>query len=175
MDKRHKMVLADLLAEVKLAEKKLGKVKAKLPVGESRIKQALVAGKRELAKKYALEFEEIKLQVKRAEQHLAICKKQYEAGKVKAQEAPTQKALGRMVQMSDAMNKMADSLDVANDAEDMVRKLEEDAAVADARLDIAVDSARMNNPEIDMPPPTSATPEPLPPLNTAEDILKEFE
>ncbi len=174
MDKRHMLALADLLAEVKLAEKKFDKIKAKLPVGESRIKQALVAGKRELAQKYAFEFEESKLQVKRAEQHLALCKKQYEAGKVKAREAPTQKALGRMVQVTDAMNKMADSLNMADDAEDMVRKLEENAAVADARLEIAVDNARINNPEIDMTL-DSVTPEPLPPVNTAEDILKEFE
>ena len=66
MNSKYRQVLADLLTEVKLAEKKLGRVQEKLPVGESRIKQALVAGKRELAKKYALEYEETKLQVKRS-------------------------------------------------------------------------------------------------------------
>jgi superfamily II RNA helicase len=167
--------LAGLLAEVKLGEKKLEKVKAKLPMGEARIKQALIAGKRELAKKYALAYEETKLEVTRAEQHLAICKKQYEQGKAKSAAMPSAASLRRTRDMSKAMNSMADSLNMATNDDDMLRKLEEGSAIAEARLDLAVDAAMENHPEIDMPVGPSTSLPASPPISTAEDILKEFE
>lgn len=172
---RNKLVLADLLAEVKLAEKKLEKSQGQLPAIEARIKQALVAGKRELAKKYALEYEERKLEVKRCEQGVALAKQEYERGKARALEGPSAKSLQRMAQTAQAMNAMADSLGVLSSDDDMLRKLDEKSAVAEARLDLAIDDAAAKHPELhDASGPSSLEPPP-PPLNTAEDILKEFE
>lgn len=162
-----KQILAKLLGEVKFAEKKLEKEQQKLPALESRIKQALVAGNRDLAKKYALEFEEQKLAVQRAEQAVKIAKQQYEAGKGRATEVAGAERLSKLAQ---SMNKMADSLDVLNRDDDMLEKIEESVAYAEARLDVALDAARAEHPEIDLPPEP-----PPPPANTAEDILKEFE
>ena len=170
--RKNKMILADLLAEVKLAEKKLEKTKSTLPVAEARIKQALIAGNRELAKKYALSYEERKLEVKRAEQHLTICKKQFAQGKIQAQSATSAKSLRRTTELTKAMNIMTDALNMATDDDEMLQKLETDAAVAEARLDLATEAALEKQPEIDIAPPTGAAP---PPTISAEDILKEFE
>jgi hypothetical protein len=171
MDKS-KLALANLLAEVKLAEKQVEKAKAKLAPVEARIKQALIAGNRELAKKYALDLEEKKLELKRREQAVVLAKRNYAQGQEQASQQVSASTMRRMASTADAMSKMADSLGVLSSDDDMLRKLEEDAAVADARLDIALDEARANNPEIDLPAPGPAAP---PPISTAEDILKEFE
>lgn len=173
MDPR-KQALAQLLAEVKLSEKKVQKAKAKLPPLEARIKQALVAGKRELAKRYALEFEEQKLAVRRCEQQLALAKRQYEEGQRKALEQPSAKQLRSMQHMAKAMEGLADSLGVLDADQDMLRRLEEDAAHAEARLDIALEDATAKNPELALPADPGPE-EAAPPLSTAEDILKEFE
>jgi len=164
-----KQILAKLLGEVKFAEKQVDKVKLKLAPAEARIKQALKAGNRELAKKYAFDYEEAKLELGRAEQKVLIAKKQYDQGKVQTRELEQAQAMGKLAK---SMEAMANSMDVLTQDDDMVRKIEEKVAYSEAKLDIALESAREHHPEIDEPIATHDLPSSEP---TAEDILKEFE
>lgn len=169
--------VANLLAEVKLAEKKLAKAQEKLAPLTDRIKAALRAGDRPAAEKLALAYEQAKDEVAAAEAAVAQAKEAFEAGK--KQSAQT-KANIKTIQQAQALSKplgaFHSAMDTTKDAEDMAKKLEEDAALAEAKLDLLLDEAEAKlPPELRGPGGAKPAAPPPPPRSTAEDILKEFE
>lgn len=161
--RKHQEQLVQLLGEVKFAEKQLEKLRERLPASEALIKKALLAGERERAKECALKYEELKAKVREGEQKVALAKRNYELGKQRSGELASAEA---MAKLTAPLGAMADSMNVLGAADDMLRKLEEDAALNEARLDMALEEQ-------------DASPEPLPPPDlpgqSAEDILREFE
>jgi chromosome segregation ATPase len=154
--------VANLLAEVKLAERRLEKAQERLAPLPDRIKAALRAQDRAAAERLALAFEEAKADVARAEQDVAAAKASFTAGKqrgadltraVKAAQA-NQALLGPLEAMAKA-NKTASAGD------EMLKRLEEEAAMSEARLEVALGDA----PPLDEPPPP----------RSPEDILRELE
>jgi DNA repair exonuclease SbcCD ATPase subunit len=169
---------ANLLAEVKLAEKRLEKAKERFDPLAERIKAALRAGDRPAAEKMALAYEQAKDEVARAEGDVAAAKEAFEAGKKRAAQAEqSARTLKNAQALGGALGAINAAMDTANAAEDMLKKLEEDAALADAKLDLLLQDAEEKlPPELRGPSgPSSKGAPPPPPLNTAEDILKEFE
>ncbi len=157
--------LANILAEAKYLEKQVDKLRVKLEPLETTIKRALKSGNRELAMKYALQLEELKDEIKKGEAKVALARRQYESGKVKAKEfESTLSDAKTMGKLAENMQKIAGSMDVLTRDDDALRKVEEEIALTEARLEIAMEGA------------DSLPLEPeLPPANSAEDILKEFE
>lgn len=168
---------ANLLAEVKLAEKKLAKAQEKLAPIADRIKAALRAGDRPAAEKLALAYEQAKDEVTSAESAVAHAKEGFEAGKKQAgQMQANVKTLKNAQVLGGALGAINKSMELAKDTDEMMRKLEEDAAMAEAKLDLLLDEADSKlPPELRGPGAPSKAAPPPPPINTAEDILKEFE
>jgi hypothetical protein len=168
---------ANLLAEVKLAEKKLAKAQEKLAPVADRIKAALRAGDRPAAEKLAMAYEQAKDEVAAAESAVAQAKTAFETGKKQASQVQASvKTIKNAQVLGGALGAINKSMDIAKDADDMMRKLEEDAAMAEAKLDVLLDEAESKlPPELRGAGPPKAKPAPPPPINTAEDILKEFE
>ena len=151
--------LASLLAEVKLAERKVEKLQQQLTPQEEAIKSALRAGNRERAKELALRFEELKDEVSRAEAQVVRAKQAHALAKKQGQE------LGRALErkeLSDALGAVADTLLAVNKDDDMLARLERENALQQARAEIALSDAGVELPE-EAPP------------SSPEDILKEFE
>lgn len=171
-----KMHVVELLTEVKLSEKKVAKAKERLEPIAGRIKQALTAGDRPAAEKLALAYEQAKDEVARAEQQLAEAKAAHEAGKKAAAGASANlKAARTNSALAQALGNVNASFDTAKAGEEALRAIEEEAAIADARLDLALEEAdRRGGPSI-AEGPKRPTPPPPPPPSAAEDILKEFE
>jgi hypothetical protein len=169
-----KMYVVELLTEVKLAEKRVAKVREKLEPLAGRIKQALTAGDRPTAEKLALSYEQAKDELARAERELEAAKAAHEQGKKAAAGASANLRSARTnAALADALGKVNGSLDTAKAGEDALRALEEESAISDARLDMALEEAdRLGGPDLGPKRPAAAPP-PLP--STAEDILKEFE
>ena len=169
--------LANLLAEVKLAEKRLAKAQEKLAPVADRIKAALRAGDRPAAEKLAMSYEQAKDEVTAAEDAVAQAKAAFEAGK--KQSSATQaniKTIRNAQALGNALGAINKSMDLTKDADDMARKLEEDAAMAEAKLDVLLDEAESKlPPELRGPSGPKPAAPPPPPPSTAEDILKEFE
>ncbi|MCO5165827.1 MAG: hypothetical protein M9894_05605 [Planctomycetes bacterium] len=153
---------ANLLAEVKLAEKRLEKAREKLEPQAERIKAALRAGDRAAAEKLALSYEQAKDDVARAEADVARAKEEFEQGKRKAADAERNARTLRSAQaLGGALGAFNEAMGTVDAAEDMLRRLEEEAAIAEARVDLALDAA--------------GEPPPPPPPPRPEDLLKEFE
>lgn len=134
--------LAQLLGEAKLLEKKLEKAQEQRRVMEDRIRTALKAGDRPGAEKLALELEHVKDEEARLQKGIATARAQYEEakGKVKqvTQSAKTAQSLAQTAKALDGLNK---AMGLTKDTEDMVRKLEEEAAISEAKLEIAGEEA----------------------------------
>lgn len=168
---------ANLLAEVKLAEKRLERARERFDPLAERIKTALRAGDRPAAEKMALAYEQAKDEVARAEKDVATAKEAFEAGKKRAAQAEqSARTLKNAQALGGALGAMNAAMDTASAAEDMLKKLEEDAAMADARLEVLLQDAEDKlPPELRGPSGPSKSAPPPPPIHTAEDILKEFE
>jgi phage shock protein A len=172
-----KEFVANLLAEVKLAEKRLAKAQERLAPLADRIKAALRAGDRATAEKLAVTFEQAKDDVTRAEQDVATAKTTFEEGKKRgAQAERDQKTLRTAQALGGALGAVNKAMDTAKAADDMLAKLSEDTAMAEARLHVLLDDAESKlPPELRSAPGGKPAAPPPPPVSTAEDILKEFE
>lgn len=122
---------------------------------ETLIRDALRAGKRDVAKEHALRFEELKRQIEAAKQRVAAAKQAYEAGKRKTSELESAQ---QQAKLTAPLAAMADQAGVLTAADDMLRKLEQEAALDEARIKLAMG---------ELPPEL--------PSSSPEDILKEFE
>lgn len=167
---------ASLLAEVKLAERRLEKARERFEPQAERIKLALRAGDRAAAEKLALVYEQAKDEVARAERDVAQARETFQAGKRRAAQAEHDaKRLRGAQALGGALGAMHAAMDTASAAEDMLRKLEEDAALAEAKVDVLLQDAEDRLPPELRDPDGPTTSAPPPPLRTAEDILQEFE
>lgn len=162
--------LARILGEAKLLEKKLEKEAERRKALEDRIRVALKAGDRPAAEKMALELERAKDGCARLEREIKSTRDQYEQAKQRVKQVGhdvrAAKTLGATAQALEGLNK---AMGLAKDTEEMVRKLEEDAAVAEARLDIAGQNAEEHARRVE--PVDSEAMKKL----TAEQILRELE
>lgn len=163
--------LAQLLGEVKLAEKRLQKAQDRVAPAEARIKAALRAGDRASAERYALDHQEVKLELERARKELELARAAHARGQEQARGLTSTRGLQEIAR---AQEGLVGALGALTDQDELVRKLDEEAAVADARLDVALDDADRLHPGALAGPAAGPTP-PLPPLSTAEDILRELE
>lgn len=166
-----KEILANLLAEVKLAERKLDRDEAKKGELEAAIKSALRSGDRARAEKLALDYERAKDEVERRKALIAKARAEYEAtkGKVKQLESDM-KSVQRAKPLADAMEKMNQAFEVAGGAEDVLRKIEEEVAYSEAKLEIANQDAEAHARKAGV-----FDAEPAPPTRSPDDILEEFE
>ncbi|MBX3465584.1 MAG: hypothetical protein KF878_01630 [Planctomycetes bacterium] len=157
-----KEFVANLLAEVKLAEKRLEKARERLAPQAERIKAALRAGDRAAAEKLALAYEQAKDDAARAEADVARAKEELDEGKRKASDAERNARTLRTAQaLGGALGAFGEAMGTVDAAEDMLRRLEEEAALSEARADLALEAA--------------GEPPPPPPPPRPEDLLKEFE
>lgn len=162
--------LAQILGEAKLLEKKLDKETERRKVLEDRIRAALRAGDRPTAEKMALELERCRDEQARLERDIKTIREQYEQAKQRVkqvgQDVRSARSMAATAQALEGINK---SMGVAKDTEDMLRKLEEEAAMAEARLDIAGQNAE------EQARRSGAADEQVMKQLTAEDILRELE
>lgn len=154
--------VANLLAEVKLAERRLEKAQERLAPLPDRIKAALRAQDRPAAERLARAYEDAKAEVGKHEAEVRQAKDAYTSGKQRMGD------LTRAAKAAQGTNALLGSLQAferanatVNAAEEMLKKLEEEAAMADARLEVALG---------DLPVPDEP-----PPPRSPEDILKELE
>lgn len=177
--------LTQLLGEVKFAERQLEKTRLVLPALEAKARQALLAGNRELALKYATQMEEQKDVLKLAEQKVALAKHALETAK--RQGGELKEALQRK-ELADTMGNIAELVNKVGDADDMLAQVERETAINEAKVEMAMDAAALEAPltplsnaeailaELEregQAAPAAEAPEP--PRASAEDILKEFE
>lgn len=157
-------MLANLLAEVKLADKKLEQIAEKRTATENSIRAALRSGDRPAAEKLALHLERIKDEQKRYENQRAQAKQAYETGKVKIRDLKVNMKAARSAKATaDALGGVLDAHATLKGADDVLRQIEQDVAMTEARLEIAADEAdAVIEPQLD-------------PKLVAESILAEFE
>jgi phage shock protein A len=176
--------LTNLLGEVKFAERQLEKTRLLLPALEAKARQALVAGKRDLALKYATQMEEQKDALKLAEQKVAVAKHALETAK--RQGGELKEALKRK-EAADNMGKIAELVTKVGDADDMIAQVERETAINEAKVEMAMDAAELEAPltplsnaeailaELEREGAAPPAPVDEAPKSSAEDILKEFE
>ncbi|MEZ6183420.1 MAG: hypothetical protein R3F62_00230 [Planctomycetota bacterium] len=157
-------MLADLLAEVKLAQKKLDQLGERRGSTENSIRAALRAGDRAAAEKLALSLERLKDEQRRTEQQRAQAQQAYEQGKVKLKDLKQNlKSAQASKRTADALNAVLDGHQTLSAADDILRQIEQEVAISDARLEVAGQEAeRVAGPQID-------------PKLLAESVLAEFE
>ncbi len=153
-------VLAQILTEVKLAERQLSKLEAQRAPMEESIKSALRASDRSRAEKLALKYEELKVQIQRIEKNIKDGRAQYEGAKGKSKKIQSDvKSARTLNETTKALSGMAGSMEMLKEQDRMVQKLEEQAAISEARLEVAMDDAG----HVDVPP------------LSPEDILRQME
>jgi phage shock protein A len=153
-------VLAQILTEVKLAERQLAKLQAQSAPMEESIKSALRAGDRPNAEKLALKYEQLKAQIGRIEKNVKDGRAQYDAARVKSKQIQSDvKSARGLNETTKALAGMAGSMEMLKEQDRMVQKLEEEAAMSEARLEVAMDDAG----HVDVPP------------QSPEDILRQME
>lgn len=162
--------LAQLLGEAKLLEKKLEKEATRGKGLEDRIRAALKAGDRSSAEKLALELERSRDEQKRLERDIRTIRDQYEQAKQRVKQVSTDARSARsMAATAQALEGVNKAMGVAKDTEDLLRKFEEEAAVAEARLDIAGQNAEESVKR------SGVADEQVMKQLTAEQILREME
>lgn len=162
--------LAQILGEAKLLEKKLEKATQQKKVVEDRIRTALKAGDRKTAEKFALELEQVKDEETRLQKGIATARAQYEEAKGKAKQVQQNvKSASTLAHTAKALEGLNKAMGLAKDTEDMVRKIAEEAAISEAKLEIAGEEAESHA--------RRAGAEDVEAVKklTAEQILREFE
>ncbi|MGH9556615.1 MAG: PspA/IM30 family protein [Terriglobales bacterium] len=145
--------IAMVKANVTLLEKEESKYKAGLQELTSRVKAAIQAGRDDLAGSFAMQLEQMRSALARNQGQLQTAKAAYEKAMVVKQsfmrekERKTQEALAaiRDYHRAQWQKKVADAMEqfevggISQTHDDMVRKIEEQTAVAEARMDMALD------------------------------------
>ncbi|MBL4846909.1 MAG: hypothetical protein JKY65_15425 [Planctomycetes bacterium] len=175
-----------LLGEVKFAERQLEKARLLIPALEAKARQALVAGQRELALKYALQIEEKKQAVALGETKVVVCKQAL--AKAKERNHELKGALARR-DLAQGLGQIAEIALKSEAADDMFEKIERETAINEAKAEMALEAAGEGL-EPALSPLSDAeailaelegslggapAAEPEPPQTSAEEILKEFE
>jgi len=152
--------LAMMRAQVTLTEKDLKQLQTKEQELTTKIKASLQAGKRDLALNFATTLEEVRSELTTSKQRHEVASQAYEkAEKVKKtflrqieQKTDAAKKALSGKRQAEWQQKVADAMESFKVAgidashDEMVRKLEEDAAVAQGKLDVALNTL----PDIDI-------------------------
>jgi phage shock protein A len=155
--------LAQVAGQKNLAERELQKIQDQETDITSKIKAALKAGKRDIALTYATELQQVQAnkaaqekQVKQFTEGWDNAKKQQRAFMAekarKIKEAQAALSAARRAQYAEQVADAMKSFQVAGiDAthEEMIRKIEERAAVSEAKLEMALDSKKADRLEIE--------------------------
>ncbi len=145
--------IAMVKANVTLLEKEESKYKAGLQELTSKVKAAIQAGRDDLAGSFAVQLEQMRGALARNQGQLQTAKAAFDKAMMVKQsfmrekERKTQEALGaiRDYHRSQWQKKVADAMEqfevggISQTHDDMVRKIEEQTAVAEARMDMALD------------------------------------
>jgi phage shock protein A len=165
-----------LRTQVKIAEKKLKSSQEKEQLISNKIRVALRAGERAAAEKLAPLLNEAREDLDFAKKQLGMAKN-FEAKAVQQVDAIDRKikqveALKPLIKakegLANSLNKLSGDTAAAG-TDDMIRKIEEQAALNEARLDIAMEDAAVKNPG------QSAEVEKMMEQSAAEDILRQME
>lgn len=142
----------EMRAQVKLAEKDLKKAQDKEAAIANRIRDALRSGNRPEAEKWAHSLNEARQELDFSKQKLAHLKNLHaQATAADAKMAKDIKRVKSLEPIIKAQNAMADAVNLLNGeaaiggAQDMIRKIEEDAALTEAKMDIALDDAGLQS------------------------------
>ena len=158
---------ANMLAEVKLQERKLAKLEETKGGVENAIRAALRANDRERAEKLALQLQQVKAEIAQKQGFVKDARVQFEQAKQKSKQLEagmkSAKQLDATLKAMEGINK---SMDTLGGAEDMLRQIEEQVAVSEAKFEIAMDDAEVHARKagVDRAPEVSA-----------EALLAEFE
>jgi phage shock protein A len=145
--------IAMVKANVTLLEKEEARYKAGLQELTSKVKAAIQAGRDDLAGSFAVQLEQMRSALARNQGQLQTAKAAFEKAQMVKQsfmrekERKTQEAMGaiRDYHRAQWQKKVADAMEqfevggISQTHDDMVRKIEEQTAIAEARMDIALD------------------------------------
>lgn len=138
----------EMRAQVKLAEKDLKKAQDKEAAIANRIRDALRSGNRPDAEKWAHALNEARQDLEFSKKKLEQCKALHaQAVAADNKVLKNMKHIKSLEPMIKAQNAMADAVNLLNGeaaiggAQDMIRKIEEDAALTEAKMDIALEDA----------------------------------
>ncbi len=145
--------IAMVKANVTLLEKEESKYKAGLADLTSKIKAAIQAGRDDLAGNFAIQLEQMRSALARNQGQLQTARAAFEKAMavkqsfMREKERKTQEAMAaiRDYHRSQWQKKVADAMEqfevggISQTHDDMVRKIEEQTAVAEARMDMALD------------------------------------
>ena len=144
--------IAMVKANVTLLEKEEARYKADLDVLTSKVKAAIQAGRDDLAGSFAIQLEQLRGALARTQGQLGTARSAYEKADavkrafLREKERKTQEALGaiRDYRRAQWQKKVADSMEqfevagISQTHDEMVRKIEEQTAVNEARMDMAL-------------------------------------
>lgn len=160
---------ANLLAEVKLAERRLAGAQEKLGPVDDAIRAALRAGDRPAAERLAERRVELQREVERREADVRAAQDALDDGKRRLDGLERDLRTLRTAQaLGGALEAFADAERTAGAADDMLRRLEEGAALDEARAELALG-------ELEGAGGAAAPAPPPPPVSAAEDLLRELE
>jgi phage shock protein A len=145
--------IAMVKANVTLLEKEESKYKTELSELTSKVKAAIQAGRDDLAGTFAVQLEQVRSALARNQGQLQTARAAFEKALtvkqafMREKERKTQEALAaiRDYHRSQWQKKVADAMEqfevggISQTHDDMVRKIEEQTAVAEARMDMALD------------------------------------
>jgi len=144
--------IAMVKANVTLLEKEEARYKGDLDVLTSKVKAAIQAGRDDLAGSFAIQLEQLRGALARTQGQLTTARSAYEKADavkrafLREKERKTQEALGaiRDYRRAQWQKKVADSMEqfevagISQTHDEMVRKIEEQTAVNEARMDMAL-------------------------------------
>ncbi|MDF1666829.1 MAG: hypothetical protein P1V97_34080 [Planctomycetota bacterium] len=165
-----------LRTQVKLAQKKAKTAQDRETLISNKIRIALKAGDRPAAEKLALALNEAREDLAFANQQLKTCQNMEakmgsqldQVDRKVAQAKAMQPLIKAQDGLASSLNKLSGGADVGG-ADDMIRKLEEQAALSEAKMEIAMDDAAVHAPI------ASAELEKKAAELDAEDILRQME
>lgn len=140
---------AELRAQVKIAEKKVRAAKERETLIANKIRVALKAGMRSEAEKFAMKLNEARDDLAFAEQQLKVAQGMESKGRAQVDKIDKDlKRVKAMEALSKAQEGLADIVskvtgqDKNMRTDDMIRKIEEQNALQEARMDIAMEDAK---------------------------------
>ncbi|MBI4903683.1 MAG: PspA/IM30 family protein [Acidobacteria bacterium] len=146
--------IAMVKANVTLLEKEESKYKAEVHDLASKVKASIEGGRDDLAGHFALQLEQLKSALARTQGQLATARAAYEKASIVKQsflrekERKTREAMGaiRDYRRAQWQKKVADAMEqfevagISQTHDEMIRKIEEQTAVNEARMDMALDN-----------------------------------
>lgn len=134
-----------LRAEVKIAEKELARAEEGEKAATSRVKAALRAGDREKAARLAIELDEARDKLGFAKKKVEIARMLEKKGSAEAasqaRELERAKALQPLIKLQNSLASALNKARGGGGTDDMIRKLEDDAALGEARFEMAMEDA----------------------------------